>query len=102
MPGRLHPAERIKGYRAEDIIGRHFSGFYPAEEREQGKPALELQMASERGRHEDEGWRVRGAGRRFWANGVGTALRGEAGQLRGFGRVTRGVRARSRLEAIPR
>ncbi|TMQ29599.1 MAG: PAS domain S-box protein, partial [Planctomycetota bacterium] len=80
MPGRLHPAERIKGYRAEDIIGRHFSGFYPAEEREQGKPELELQMAIERGRHEDEGWRVRGDGSRFWANGVVTALRDEAGQ----------------------
>src|SRR5690348_82420 len=77
-------AQRIKGYRAEEIIGRHFSQFYPAEDVERGKPAHELKVAAAEGRFEDEGWRVRKDGSRFWANVVITALRDASGELRGF------------------
>ena len=72
-------AERIKGYRSEEIIGQHFSRFYPTEDVERGKPAHELKVAAERGRFEDEGWRIRKDGSRFWANVVITALRDGAG-----------------------
>lgn len=82
-------AERLKGYRAEEIIGQHFSRFYPAEDVERGKPQHELKVAIAEGRMEDEGWRVRKDGSRFWASVVITALRDEAGELRGFGKVTR-------------
>jgi PAS domain S-box-containing protein len=82
-------AERIKGYRAEEIIGRHFSVFYPAEDIAADKPGRELEIAIADGRVEDEGWRVRGDGTRFWANVVITALFDEGGTLRGFGKVTR-------------
>src|SRR5436309_8761669 len=82
-------AARIKGYRAEEIIGQHFSRFYPPEDIKQGKPAYELKIAEEQGRCVDEGWRLRKDGTRFWANVVITALRDEKGQLRGFGKVTR-------------
>src|SRR5437868_8497910 len=68
-------AERIKGYRAEEIIGQHFSRFYPQEIVAAGKPAQELDVAATVGRFEDEGWRVRKDGSRFWANAVLTALR---------------------------
>ncbi len=80
-------AERIKGYRAEEILGQHFSRFYLAEDLEQGKPEYELKVATEEGRFEDEGWRVRKDGSQFWANVVITALRDETGQLLGFGKV---------------
>ena len=82
-------AERIKGYRPEDILGRHFSVFYPPEEVAAGKPDRELEVAVAEGRLEDEGWRVRQDGSRFWANVVITALFDGAGVLRGFGKVTR-------------
>lgn len=82
-------AERIKGYRAEEIIGQHFSQFYPQEDIERGKPQHELDVAIAEGRFEDEGWRVRKDGATFWANVVITALRDEAGALRGFAKVTR-------------
>jgi PAS domain S-box-containing protein len=91
-------AERIKGYRAEEIIGQHFSLFYPAEDVNAGKPAHELKVATEQGRFEDEGWRVRKDGSRFWANVVVTALRGETGDLRGFGKVTRDMTERKKIE----
>jgi PAS domain S-box-containing protein len=91
-------AERIKGYRAEEIIGRHFSCFYPAEDVARGKPESELQIATEQGRFEDEGWRVRKDGSRFWANVLTTALRDEAGQLCGFGKVTRDLTERKKVE----
>src|SRR5690349_22426627 len=74
-------AERIKGYRADEIIGQHFSRFYPADAIESGWPEYELQAAAEYGRFEDEGWRIRKDGTRFWANVIITALRDEAGQL---------------------
>ena len=91
-------AEKIKGYRAEEILGQHFSKFYSAEDVMQGKPSYELKMATEQGRFEDEGWRVRKDGSRFWANVVVTALHDEKGQLRGFGKITRDITARKRAE----
>jgi formate hydrogenlyase transcriptional activator len=82
-------AERIKGYRAEEIVGQHFSKFYPQESVERGKPQHELEVAAAQGRFEDEGWRIRKDGSRFWANVIITALRGKDGQLKGFSKVTR-------------
>jgi PAS domain S-box-containing protein len=93
-------AERIKGYRSEEIIGQHFSRFYPTEDVERGKPAHELKVASERGRFEDEGWRVRKDGSRFWANVVITALRDGTGRLRGFAKVTRDITEHKRTQEI--
>ncbi|WP_406099693.1 PAS domain-containing protein [Streptomyces sp. NBC_01013] len=87
-------AERIKGYRAEDIVGQHFSVFYPPEDQSSGKPAWELETAVAEGRLEDEGWRVRKDGSRFWANVVITALWDEEGVLQGFGKVTRDMSER--------
>jgi PAS domain S-box-containing protein len=84
-------AERIKGYRAEEIIGQPFSRFYPAEDIHNGKPAMELARALESGSFEDEGWRLRKDGTRFLANVVITALRDENGRLRGFGKITRDI-----------
>ena len=77
-------AERIKGYRADEILGKHFSIFYPAEERE--KPAWELEVAEREGRFEDEGWRVRKDGSRFWASVIVSAIRDEHGVLRASAR----------------
>ncbi len=91
-------AEHLKGYAPQEIIGRHFSVFYPPEDIEAGKPARELQIAAENGRFEDENWRVRKDGTRFWANVVITALRDETGILRGFGKVTRDFTNRKRAE----
>jgi PAS domain S-box-containing protein len=85
-------AERIKGYRAEEIIGCHFSTFYPAEAVALDKPSLELKMATEKGRFEEEGWRVRKDGSKYWANVVITALHDENGRLRGFAKVIRDIR----------
>ena len=87
-------AERIKGYREEDILGEHFSIFYPPEDLAIDKPRRELEQAVVDGSLEDEGWRVRKDGTRFWANVVITALFGEAGELRGFGKVTRDMTER--------
>jgi PAS domain S-box-containing protein len=91
-------AERSKGYRAEEIIGQHFSRFYPAEDVESGKPALELKNAEEQGFFENEGWRMRKDGSRFWANVVITALRDQNGRLRGFGKITRDITGRMKAE----
>jgi formate hydrogenlyase transcriptional activator len=82
-------AQRIKGYSAEEIVGQHFSKFYPQEMVERGKPEHELEVAAAEGRFEDEGWRIRKDGSRFWANVIITALRGAEGQLLGFSKVTR-------------
>jgi len=84
-------AERIKGYRAEEIIGRHFSRFYPEEKIREGFPDKELREAAAQGRFEDEGWRVRKDGSRFWANVVINAIRNAQGELLGFVKVTRDV-----------
>jgi PAS domain S-box-containing protein len=91
-------AERIKGYRAEEIIGQHFSRFYVAEDIRDGKPALELAQATEKGRSEDEGWRIRKDGSRFYANAVITALYDKRGLLRGFGKITRDITERKKYE----
>jgi PAS domain S-box-containing protein len=91
-------AERIKGYSAEEIIGQHFSRFYPAADIAQGKPDYELKMAAQQGQFEDEGWRVRKDGSRFWANVVITAMRDDAGRLRGFCKVSRDMTERRRAE----
>ncbi len=87
-------AQRIKGYRAEEIIGKHFSVFYPKEVLEVGWPATELREAERNGRFEDEGWRVRKDGTRFWADVVITALRDRDGTLRGFSKITRDLSER--------
>jgi PAS domain S-box-containing protein len=91
-------AEAIKGYRAEEIIGRHFSVFYPFEAIERGVPADELVAADRDGRFEDEGWRVRKDGTHFWANVVITALRAPDGTLTGYAKVTRDLTERRRHE----
>lgn len=87
-------AERIKGWSSEEIVGQHFSRFYPVEDVARGKPAQELELALAHGRVEDEGWRLRKDGTRFWANVVITALYGVNDELRGFGKVTRDLTQR--------
>jgi PAS domain S-box-containing protein len=87
-------AERIKGYKAEEIIGQHFSRFYPREAIDRGWPDEELRRATADGRFEDEGWRLRKDGSRFWANVVITALRDDQGRLQGFSKVTRDLTER--------
>ncbi len=91
-------AERIKGYRAEEIIGQHFSRFFTMEDAERNKPQEELKVAAAQGRFEEEGWRVRKDGSRFWANVTITALRDETGGVRGFAKVTRDFTDRRRAE----
>jgi PAS domain S-box-containing protein len=91
-------AHRIKGYEADEIIGRHFSAFYPEEDVRSGKPARELEIAREYGTYEEEGWRVRKDGSMFWANVVITAVHDESGRLRGFAKVTRDITERKRAE----
>ncbi|HEX3343183.1 MAG TPA: PAS domain S-box protein, partial [Polyangiaceae bacterium] len=91
-------AERIKGYRAAEIVGQHFSRFFPEEDIRAEKPAHELERAAREGRFEDEGWRLRKDGTRFWANVVITALRDEGGSLIGFAKVTRDLTERRRAE----
>jgi PAS domain S-box-containing protein len=92
-------AERMKGYSAEDIIGRHFRVFYPPEAQARRHPEYELEVAVREGRYEEEGWRVRKDGTAFWANVVITALFDHDGHHVGFGKVTRDVTERKRAEA---
>ena len=82
-------AERIKGYKREEILGQHFSRFYTAEANARNWPGMELEAAARIGRFEDEGWRVRKDGSEFWANVIITALHDAQGKLIGFGKVTR-------------
>src|SRR5471030_1372986 len=92
-------AERIKGYAPHEIIGRHFSLFYASDAIARGWPGQELETAVRTGRIEDEGWRVRKDGTRFWANVVITALRDpKTGELVGFGKVTRDLTERKAAE----
>jgi PAS domain S-box-containing protein len=91
-------AKRLKGYAAEEITGEHFSIFYPPEDVAAGKPARELEIAIAEGRVEDEGWRVRKDGTRFWANVVITTLHDETGRHTGFGKVTRDMSERRAAE----
>jgi PAS domain S-box-containing protein len=91
-------AERIKGYTESEIIGKHFSVFYPPEDLAADKPAMELRVASKTGRFEDEGWRLKKDGSRFWANVLITALRNAKGELIGFAKVTRDLTERRASE----
>jgi PAS domain S-box-containing protein len=91
-------AARMKGYKNSEIIGRHFSVFYPEEDRLACKPERELEIAAREGCLEDEGWRIRKDGSRFWANVVITALRDNRGELIGFGKVTRDFTERIRAD----
>ncbi|WP_447978237.1 PAS domain S-box protein [Candidatus Nitrospira bockiana] len=91
-------AERIKGYRTDEIVGRHFSCFYTPDDRDAGRPQQNLAMAASQGRYEEEGWRVRKDGSRFMADAVLTAIRDGAGRLKGFVKVTRDVTERKEAE----
>ena len=91
-------AERIKGYKADEIIGKHFSIFYPPEDVAAGKTERELEIASREGRFEEEGWRVRKDGSRIWASVTITALRNPEGELIGFAKVTRDLTERRQAE----
>ena len=97
-------AERIKGYKASEIIGKHFSTFYPQAEIDRRKPENELRIAAKEGRYEEEGWRLRKDGTRFWASVVITALKNKRGELVGFAKVTRDLTERrlsdERLEVL--
>ncbi len=95
-------AEKIKGYSADEILGSHFSRFYLPEDIESRKPDKELESAALNGRLEDEGWRVRKDGSRFWANVVISALRDEAGDLYGFAKVSRDITDRKNAEEVKR
>ena len=100
MRGRIQSwnagAEKIKGYRADEILGEHFSRFYTPEDVARGKPEEGLRLAATDGRWEEEGWRVRKDGTHFWANVVITALRDQHGVLTGFTKVTRDITQRRR------
>src|SRR5207237_9331118 len=91
-------AQRLKGYRADEIVGQHFSCFYPSDAVEAGKTARLLALAARDGRVEDEGWRVRQDGSRFWADVIITALRDPDGSVIGVAKVTRDTTARRRPE----
>ena len=93
-------AERIKGYTREEIVGRHFSVFYGLEDRRDGKPARELELARRDGSTTDEGWRIRKDGGRFWANVTITALYDDTGRLVGFAKVTRDDTQRRHIEQL--
>src|ERR1051325_10953734 len=95
-------AQRIKGYKPADIIGQHFSRFYPADVRSTGWPEKELAFAARDGRFEDEGWRVRKDGSRFWANVVITALYDETGKVRAFLKIARDLTERKAAEEAVR
>ena len=91
-------SETIMGYRSDEIIGQHFSRFYSSEDVQRGKPQMELKVATAEGRSEDEGWRIKKDGSRFWANEVITALRDQSGTMCGFGKVMRDLTERKRAE----
>jgi PAS domain S-box-containing protein len=93
-------AQRIKGFQTDEILGRHFSTFYPQDEVADGRPQRDLEETANTGRHEHEGWRLRKDGSLFWANIVITAIRDQTGNLRGFAKLTRDLTERNKLEAI--
>jgi formate hydrogenlyase transcriptional activator len=95
-------AERIKGYRGDEIIGQHFSRFYTQEDVESGKPDTALKTAAAQGRFEEEGWRLRKNGSRFWANVMITALRDANGKLLGFSKITRDFSERKKADEVVR
>jgi PAS domain S-box-containing protein len=91
-------AQQLKGYAPEEIIGRHFSTFYTDEDRARDHPAHELEVAEREGRYEEEGWRLRKDGSRFWASVTITAIRDDGGRLTGFAKVTRDLTERKRSD----
>src|SRR3569833_1869795 len=91
-------AERVKGYTADEILGEHFSRFYPAEDREAGVPPRALETARNEGRFEAEGWRVRKDGSRFWASVVFDPIRDAEGTLIGFTKITRDLTERKQAQ----
>src|SRR5438067_12905499 len=95
-------AQRIKGYKPDEIIGKHLSIFYPEADKASHKPERELEIASRDGVYEEEGWRLRKDGSRFWANVVITAVHDEKGTLRGFAKVTRDITDRKHSEETQR
>jgi PAS domain S-box-containing protein len=95
-------AERIMGYRTEEILEQHFRCFFPEEAIQQQRPEHELEMATSQGRYVEEAWRVRKDGSRFWANVVLTVVHDEQGQVRGFSKVTRDVTEQRQVEAALR
>jgi PAS domain S-box-containing protein len=92
-------AQRISGYETQEIMGQHFSRFYPREDIERRKPQWELEVAGSEGRFEEEGWRVRKDGSSYWANVVITAVRADTGRLLGYAKVVRDLTERNRVEA---
>ena len=91
-------AARIKGYTADEIIGKHFSNFYTEEDRQNGLPNEVLETARQTGRYEAEAWRVRKDGTKFWANVVIDAIRDESGRLIGFAKITRDITERRKVQ----
>jgi len=91
-------AQRLKGYRPEEIIGRPYATFFPPEAVAAGRPARLLAIAAREGRAEDEGWRVRKDGSRFWADAIMTALRDAGGAVIGFAKVTRDMTAQRQAQ----
>ena len=92
-------AQRISDYETHEIVGQHFSRFYPREDVERRKPEWELEVAASEGRFEEEGWRVRKDGSSYWGNVVITAVRDDTGRLLGFAKVVRDLTERNRVEA---
>jgi PAS domain S-box-containing protein len=95
-------AERMTGYSESEVLGTDFARFFPEEDVHSGKPGRELARARQSGRYEDEGWRVRKDGTRFWANAILTALHGPTGELVGFAKITRDLTARRDAEDVAR
>lgn len=93
-------AERLKGYREEEILGKHVSVFFQEEDVEKGRPQAELKIAADSGRFEDENWRVRKDGSRFWASIIINAIRSKDGKLLGFGKITRDMTERRQAEEM--
>ncbi len=91
-------AERIKQYRADEIIGQHFSRFYTEGDRQKGEPENAIGTARREGRFEKEGWRVRKDGTQFWANVIIDAIRDETGTLIGFAKITRDISERKEAQ----
>lgn len=92
-------AERSKGYTEAEVLGKHFSDFYPSEDRDKGVPARALSIAASVGRYENEGWRIRKDGSRFWAHVIIDAIRDPGGKLLGFAKITRDLSERKAAEA---
>jgi PAS domain S-box-containing protein len=91
-------AERIKGYKADEVVGQHFAKFFTEEDRSKGFPFKALQTAMLEGRFESEGWRVRKDGTRFWANAIIDAIKDESGTLLGFAKITRDITERRQAQ----